>query len=56
MKRMIVITIAIALVASAATAGIPEGALRSVNKIPPVKDTSTGTKLGLLDCTGATRK
>ncbi len=53
MRKLIVMIIAVSLVATAAIAGLPEGALRSTAKIPPVKDAGAGTKIGALDCSGA---
>jgi len=53
MKKLIVLTIALGLVAGAAFAGVPDGALRTINKIPPVKNSAVDGKVGLLDCSGA---
>jgi hypothetical protein len=54
MKKMLVIAIAISLVASAAWAGVTPDAFSSGSKIIPIKDSASGTKIGLLDCAGAT--
>ncbi len=53
MKKMLVLIIAISLVATAALAGVSPDALQSTSKITPMKDSASGTKLGLLDCSGA---
>ena len=53
MKKMIVATIAICLVAGAAFAAVPDGALSSANKLPIDKPGGGDPSKGLLDCSGA---
>ncbi len=53
MKKMLVAIIAICLVAGAAFAAVPDGALSSANKLPVDKPGGGDPSKGLLNCSGA---